>query len=344
MDEDHLRLHDGILHSTDGAVFLQNFLDADLNEVSRERSFSGYEHRLRDHEENISGFEELLCRSETVTGYDARRVPQGDGHLSSLCEQLRAERDEAREEARQAAVARDAALDECIRLSSISPNGRLSQEVERLIEENRQLQRVCQRLQAAGHGVVAARNEAASDCERAREDLRAAEAAVERCTAQRDDAREELQLVKVEADAMLQDAAEHIRMLQDRTRRLEVAVERLLAENHHHQESAAVAAAARERAATPRDGAFGMTHTRTRAAIETAVREAAKLPEPERRRKLGQLRLKWHPDKHEVLKEMATEVTKLINDAIERLDLEKENGRDARTGRSDATAASSPPK
>ena len=148
MDQDDL--HDGILHSTDRV--LQNFLDADLSEVSRDRSLSGYENRLRDHEENVSGFEELLCRSETDTGYDSRHISQGGRHLSSLCEQLRAERDEAREEARQAAVARDAALDACTRLASMGPNDRLSQEVERLISENQKLQRVCQRLQAAGAG------------------------------------------------------------------------------------------------------------------------------------------------------------------------------------------------
>ena len=34
------------------------------------------------------------------------------------------------------------------------------------------------------------------------------------------------------------------------------------------------------------------------------------LPEAERRRKLNALRLKWHPDKHEVLREMATEVAR----------------------------------
>ena len=41
------------------------------------------------------------------------------------------------------------------------------------------------------------------------------------------------------------------------------------------------------------------------------------LPEAERRRKLNALRLKWHPDKHDVLKEMAEEVTKMINEAVE---------------------------
>jgi hypothetical protein len=46
--------------------------------------------------------------------------------------------------------------------------------------------------------------------------------------------------------------------------------------------------------------AFGMR--RTREAIEKAVREAATLPAEERSKKLKALRLKWHPDKHEVLR------------------------------------------
>ena len=46
------------------------------------------------------------------------------------------------------------------------------------------------------------------------------------------------------------------------------------------------------------DSAFGLT--KTKAAIEEAVHEACKLPAEERRKKLKALRLKWHPDKHEV--------------------------------------------
>ena len=57
---------------------------------------------------------------------------------------------------------------------------------------------------------------------------------------------------------------------------------------------------------------------RARDAIEEAVKEASALPASERRRKLNALRLKWHPDKHAVLGEMAAEVTKMINEAVER--------------------------
>lgn len=63
------------------------------------------------------------------------------------------------------------------------------------------------------------------------------------------------------------------------------------------------------------DGAFGLS--RTKEAIEKAVKEAMALPEDERKRKLKQLKAKWHPDKHEVLKEMAEEVSKMINSFID---------------------------
>ena len=50
------------------------------------------------------------------------------------------------------------------------------------------------------------------------------------------------------------------------------------------------------------------------------MKEAAALPQDEKNKKIKQLRLKWHPDKHEVLKEMAEEVTKIINECVEALD------------------------
>ena len=51
---------------------------------------------------------------------------------------------------------------------------------------------------------------------------------------------------------------------------------------------------------------------RARDAIEEAVKEASALPASERRRKLNALRLKWHPDKHAVLGEMAA----LFSDSV----------------------------
>lgn len=48
--------------------------------------------------------------------------------------------------------------------------------------------------------------------------------------------------------------------------------------------------------------------SRTKQAIEQAVRDASQLPEAQRKKKLNALRLKWHPDKHEILREIAEEV------------------------------------
>ena len=45
----------------------------------------------------------------------------------------------------------------------------------------------------------------------------------------------------------------------------------------------------------------------------------ATLPEEEQRKKIKQLRLRWHPDKNPVLADFAAEVTKIINDCVETL-------------------------
>ena len=44
--------------------------------------------------------------------------------------------------------------------------------------------------------------------------------------------------------------------------------------------------------------------------------EANACEESERKVRLKDLRLRWHPDKNPVLEEFATEVTKIINEAI----------------------------
>jgi chromosome segregation ATPase len=67
--------------------------------------------------------------------------------------------------------------------------------------------------------------------------------------------------------------------------------------------------------ASEADAAFGLS--RTKEAIEKAVKDAMKLPLDERKKKLKLLKAKWHPDKHEVLKEMAEEVSKMINSCID---------------------------
>lgn len=71
----------------------------------------------------------------------------------------------------------------------------------------------------------------------------------------------------------------------------------------------------RERAEESEEsGVFGFQHIRKK--IEEAVAEANACDEAERKQKMKDLRLRWHPDKNPVLQEFATEVTKIINEAI----------------------------
>lgn len=58
---------------------------------------------------------------------------------------------------------------------------------------------------------------------------------------------------------------------------------------------------------------------KTKEAIQQAVQEAAVLDKAECAKRIKQLRLRWHPDKNPVLQEFATEVTKIINKAVEDL-------------------------
>lgn len=124
------------------------------------------------------------------------------------------------------------------------------------------------------------------------------------------------------AEALLADASEYIAALQRANRQLEGTVASLMVECAEVVgEAEARLRHEQGRAAPPRTPApeaFGLGNTR--AAIERAVKEAAELPDEERKKKLRALRLKWHPDKHDVLKDMATEVTKMINEAIEEAD------------------------
>ena len=301
------RYHFGHDHDND---FLQGFLDADLIQLTRQRRLSAIE----------SGDEPPLPPRSRPSGYDVPELSsaRSSPDMQSLCERLADERDRAVAEAQEMAAARDTALAACAQLASMAPrkagthSEQLEEEILKLTDENKHLSALCGRMQAAGREMAAARTQAARDRSAALAALEDAEAVAARFQAQRDELAGELEHVRFSADAMLTDAAEHIRHLSERSRKLEKLVERLLAESHARSD----AAQAELREATPRNEAFGMT--RTRAAIETAVREAAALPEAERRKKLNALRLKWHPDKHEVLREMATEVTKMINEAVER--------------------------
>uniref|UniRef100_A0A7S0WPS9 J domain-containing protein n=1 Tax=Chlamydomonas leiostraca TaxID=1034604 RepID=A0A7S0WPS9_9CHLO len=104
--------------------------------------------------------------------------------------------------------------------------------------------------------------------------------------------------------ATLQDSAIYVRYLRKKVLELEI-------------ESSRNAARALSGGGAGRDdaqGAFSMASIR--ASVQAAVREACECGEEEKRRRLRQLQLRWHPDKNPVLTEFATEVTKLINEAV----------------------------
>lgn len=66
-------------------------------------------------------------------------------------------------------------------------------------------------------------------------------------------------------------------------------------------------------------GAFSVAAVR--AAITAEVREAAACDPEERRKRIRALQLRWHPDKNPApLRELSTEVTKIINHALEEVE------------------------
>ena len=108
-------------------------------------------------------------------------------------------------------------------------------------------------------------------------------------------------------DAALADSAAYMQALKRRNAELQLQLRALLAERCQDSQ--------RDRAEESDDsGVFGFEHIRKK--IEEAVAEANACDEAERKQKMKDLRLRWHPDKNPVLCEFATEVTKIINEAI----------------------------
>ena len=65
-------------------------------------------------------------------------------------------------------------------------------------------------------------------------------------------------------------------------------------------------------------GDFAMDNMRQ--SIETAVEEIKGLGEEERKKQIKALRLRWHPDKNPILTEFATEVSKILNAAVAKME------------------------
>ncbi|GIL90549.1 hypothetical protein Vretimale_17499 [Volvox reticuliferus] len=124
---------------------------------------------------------------------------------------------------------------------------------------------------------------------------------------QRDNALSELSGCYADVDALqatLADSAVYVRFLRKRLLELE-----LLAARQQQQQPGPA-----DKGGGGSSGVFSLASIRT--AIQAAVAEAAKCSEEERRKRIRQLQLRWHPDKNPVLTEFATEVTKIINEAV----------------------------
>mmetsp|Transcript_15584 Transcript_15584/g.33804 ORF Transcript_15584/g.33804 Transcript_15584/m.33804 type:complete len:277 (+) Transcript_15584:130-960(+) len=128
---------------------------------------------------------------------------------------------------------------------------------------------------------------------------------------QRDEAVSQLACVYADMDAMqatLSDSAVYVRYLRKRVLELEMehtrnAARSMLGGDRSHGSEGSQAG-----------GVFSLHSIKT--AIQEAVQDACKCDEDEKRRRLKQLQLRWHPDKNPVLAELATEVTKLIHEAV----------------------------
>ncbi|KAG1679664.1 hypothetical protein FOA52_006181 [Chlamydomonas sp. UWO 241] len=128
---------------------------------------------------------------------------------------------------------------------------------------------------------------------------------------QRDDALTELAIAYADMDAMqatLSDSAVYVRYMRKRVLELELEQARGAVKDAMRAANGAAAEASGQ------DGVFSMASIK--ASIASAVADAAVCNEDERRKRIRQLQLRWHPDKNPVLAELATEVTKLINEAV----------------------------
>uniref|UniRef100_A0A7S0HKS4 J domain-containing protein n=1 Tax=Hanusia phi TaxID=3032 RepID=A0A7S0HKS4_9CRYP len=114
-------------------------------------------------------------------------------------------------------------------------------------------------------------------------------------------------------DAALADSAAYMQALKRRNAELQIQMRTLLLERNQQGK------AEKAQTSESEDSIFGLAHIRSK--VEEAVQEAAQLNESDRKDKIKQLRIRWHPDKNPVLQEFATEVTKIINETVQKYKL-----------------------
>ena len=138
---------------------------------------------------------------------------------------------------------------------------------------------------------------------------------------ERDQARTDHRGAMLEAassHAMLQDAGRYIEHLRNDIAVLTMNLHASREETKTFAEAAAhahhTAQELKAKGSTGESDGFAMSHIT--ASIQEAVKEVQGLPEDERKKQVKALRLRWHPDKNPILKEFATEVSKVLNAAV----------------------------
>ncbi|KAG2431349.1 hypothetical protein HYH02_013339 [Chlamydomonas schloesseri] len=205
---------------------------------------------------------------------------------------------------------------------------RLRVEAELGKERERQLQQEAARLEALleASRLQASYSEARHQAAMAEERSRAERLRAMRDDAllQRDNALSELSGCYADVDALqatLADSALYVRYLRKRLLELELQLARQQQQQHAASSdggsgsgSGSSGGGASGAGGGGGGGVFSLASIRT--AIQAAVAEAAACGEEERRKRVRQLQLRWHPDKNPVLTEFATEVSKIINEAV----------------------------
>lgn len=139
---------------------------------------------------------------------------------------------------------------------------------------------------------------------------------------QRDEALVELQNAYTDVETMhatLADSALYVRQLRRRIAELEVMFQqRHQQQQQQYHQTLKQGPGGDGQQDKDQEGVFSLASIK--ASIATAVAAAAAEPEAERKRRIRQLQLRWHPDKNPVLREFATEVTKIINEAVAQLE------------------------
>lgn len=187
------------------------------------------------------------------------------------------------------------------------------------------------------------------------EEREQAAASLAKVKAERDSAVFRLMMEQEDMQAMraqMEDAAVYVATLK---RRLLMA-ERVASDAMHQRDTAEAEAAYFEqgaeaafeyaaRAGEAQDSSSSVfSLTNVKKSIEDAVSEMASLPEDAQRKKIKQLRLRWHPDKNPVLGEFAAEVTKIINAEVERLKERTQHNTDNGVSGDATSATGSPPQ